>query len=123
MREIPNMEVRPSGVSLESALESVGPGWSALIKELYLEMMNYPGVHLTQVKEKFGMLRIYWDNPGVSEDDKNVEGKSLIPFQAFIAATENKSGKMCELCGKEGKVINENRWLKARCPEHAGHEI
>src|ERR1035437_618186 len=117
MREIPNMEVRPSGVSLESALESVGPGWSALIKELYLEMMNYPGVHLTQVKEKFGMLRIYWE--GALEKNE-VEVESVKRFNEFIRLTENKSGKMCELCGKDGKVINENRWLSARCPEHAG---
>lgn len=107
------------GVLLEDAIECVGPGWTPLIKEVYIEMLNYPGVQLVQVKEKFGRLRIYWDSPEATRD----VGPSLIPFENFIRMTETKSGKMCELCGKEGKVMDEHGWLQARCREHRGHAI
>ena len=32
----------------------------------------------------------------------------------MIAMAESMSGKICELCGNKGKIINDG-WLKTRC--------
>jgi hypothetical protein len=107
-------QMKEQGVTLEQALRSVGRGWEPLIKEVYLEMATCPGFYLTQVKEKFGMLRIYW---GGDYEQQDIPDYS-IKFNNFIVITENKSGQMCETCGNDGEVIDDNGWLRACCPEH-----
>jgi hypothetical protein len=70
--------------------------------------LNLPQPVVVQVKEKFGTLRFYADN--VDE-----ETSGMIRFAEFL------SGRICEECGKEGKVLNDNGWYVCRCPEHAAY--
>lgn len=58
---------------------------------------------LSQLKEKFGILRVY---TSFHEDDA----------QDVITAAENESAKTCEVCGKPGRIVGKG-WWSARCTE------
>lgn len=60
---------------------------------------------LDQVKEKFGLLRVYY-----SGGDDYCRG--------VVAMAECMSGETCEECGRAG-TITEDGWVKVRCLEHA----
>ena len=59
----------------------------------------------TQIKEKFGTLRFYYDG-----------GDDYIHGLDSMAAS--MTSRICEECGKPGK-IREGGWLKTLCDEHA----
>ncbi|WP_342623672.1 antitoxin Xre/MbcA/ParS toxin-binding domain-containing protein [Pseudomonas alkylphenolica] len=66
-------------------------------------------VKITQVKEKFGLLRIYQSGGG-----ENV--------CQILDICELTSGCLCELCGKAGKLIMLDGWMLTRCERHGdGH--
>jgi len=58
-------------------------------------------VRVAQVKEKFGCLRYYVDNP-------NPE------VSAAIFMAERLSSRTCETCGSPGKLMN-GRWVRTLC--------
>lgn len=55
----------------------------------------------SQVKEKYGTLRLY------------LTGYPL-GFDAIECEAEEKSKRVCELCGRSGKLVGTN-WLYTRC--------
>jgi hypothetical protein len=57
-----------------------------------------------QVKEKFGSLRFYL---------------ACAPEEAYkiVEEAERKSAKICEVCGKPGKLL-EGGWLYTACKKH-----
>lgn len=63
---------------------------------------------LSQVKEKYGTLRMYWSSypPGLDKIE---------------AEAETKSETTCETCGKEGKVRGHG-WLYTACWKHTKEE-
>ena len=65
-------------------------------------------VHMVQIKEKFGCLRIYAEilNEFLYDD-----------IYLLIADAERKSSTTCECCGNIGKLcrIRNGRWLKTLC--------
>lgn len=81
----------------------VGSGWHPLIYEVYGRLPT--GTVVTQVKEKFGQLRIYVDSAPVE-------------FLEFLDDIENRSGKVCENCGAPGKA-RTGSWIKTLCDQHA----
>ena len=92
-------------VSREEAKGHVGPGWHLLIDILYAALP--PGVRVVQVKEKFGLLRVYADGPEWEEAHK------------VINALETLAGHLCEWCGKRG-TQNESGtgWILTLCEDH-----
>jgi hypothetical protein len=89
-------------------------GWYVLLYSLCYKIQNYidydyngsiEQVKFTQVKEKFGDLRIYYVG-----GDRFVEG--------LVSMTEAISHKTCEKCGVPGKLRTERYWLKVLCDEH-----
>ena len=103
--------------TLEDVQSMVGPGWSELLKDLTdkLFALGWDG-GLSQVKEKFGTLRFYWNN--------NIEGIFGEIAEDVVSEAEAQSGQVCETCGKYGKVRG-NGWLSCRCDEcweREGHE-
>lgn len=62
-------------------------------------------VVVTQVKEKFGSLRFYYNG-----------GDSYIDGAVMLA--ESMSTKICEVCGAPGIINDDSGWLRARCEEH-----
>ena len=59
-------------------------------------------IQVTEVKEKFGGLRIYLD--GYTDE-----------IDSFVQAAEKQSFKICEICGEPGKLREINGWLMTRC--------
>ena len=60
----------------------------------------------TQVKQKFGELRFYFDG-----GDDEIHG--------MIAMATYMSVRTCEDCGKPGKIVNTGGYVHAACPKHA----
>lgn len=88
-------------------------GWDELvwnmcreIDDAYYDKGCEVDIEVLQVKEKFGMLRIYYGytdytNPDIVSD--------------IIAKYERLSTSTCEFCGDSGEIINEKGWLKCVC--------
>ena len=94
---------------------SVGDGWYDLIDTLCENIQSYidnnssetrviPQIVADQVKEKFGTLRFY-----TSGGDRLIDG--------MIWFAESMSSRICESCGKPGKLRNSG-WLVTLCDEH-----
>lgn len=87
--------------------------------------LKRPTVSFTQVKEKFGMMRIYWSGNGVEnweeicakvhqDDRERTVNKYYDEVQNAIDYVEFLSSKVCESCGQPGKLSNKG-WMKVRC--------
>lgn len=63
----------------------------------------------TQIKEKFGTLRFYWDGTLSPEAADQVE--------EAIDLAEARSASTCEICGEPGRLYGG--WLTTRCAAHA----
>lgn len=85
-----------------------GQGWNNLtyvtLKRLNLikENNNLPDLEVTQIKEKFGGLRIYFHGAG---DDA---------MQVTLFA-EELSYITCEHCGNKGFLLNHHNWYITLC--------
>jgi len=72
-------------------------------------LVDYPVFNVTQVKEKFGTLRFYYDiRSDISEIDNEIS--------EAIKEAELKSSITCEVCGKPGTQTN-NGWIKILCKD------
>lgn len=87
--------------------------------------LKRPTISFTQVKEKFGMMRIYWSGNGVEnweeicakvhqDDRERAVNKYYDEVQNAIDYVEFLSSKVCESCGQPGKLSNKG-WMKVRC--------
>ncbi len=90
-------------------------GWETLFDELCKELTEYVTrknliFQITQVKEKFGTLRVYFQLEG--NDTEYIE------VQKIVDKYEKKSSYICEVCGVEGKIRNNNGWVKVLCESH-----
>ena len=90
-------------ISRRDAKQMVGKGWSKILDRLYdLKPRN---VYVTQVKEKFGGLRVYCG----SADEE---------FYTAIDAAEKESYQTCEICGEIGKLRKDLGWMLTLCDKH-----
>jgi hypothetical protein len=91
----------------------VKDGWFNLIDELCADIQNtidmekkknpeYEQVRVVQVKEKIGGLRFYTDG----SDEKTSD---------MIHKAERESYRICEFCGKKGKLTTLYHWYKTLC--------
>ena len=100
-------------------------GWYGLLDEMctkiqavYDENGSEPDIIIDQIKEKYGTLRFYYhfgdDNPGIHAIDfiggqsvrfRPGKGDKLHKRIAEIVSWgEERSGEICEECGKPGKI-------------------
>jgi hypothetical protein len=91
------------GYTLQEGLDSVGPGWAELVREVFAALPA--GVVIVQVKEKFGQLRIYHE-------------PYQLDFAAVIDAAEARSAIICEECGAPGTFDQSFHWIRVLCPTH-----
>jgi hypothetical protein len=63
----------------------------------------------SQIKEKYGSARLYWD--GTLSPD------AYALVEEAIALAEARSSVTCEVCGEEGRLYGG--WLTTRCAAHA----
>ncbi len=101
------------GVPLEH-----GRGWCNLVEHILNEMVragfDQSRDRITQIKEKFGSLRVYVDFDYSHEDDPARADRVL---NAMLNADESAS--TCEQCGKPGQLLVNGGWWLTRCAQHA----
>lgn len=96
-----------NGYTREQALLSVQKGWYGLVNKIFdrLQLEKDKHIVVDQVKEKWGVLRVY-TSPMDEEIDK------------FIISVESESYKICEQCGNSGHLSVKNGLYKVVCEEH-----
>lgn len=102
-------------LTLDNALNSVGPGWADLVRQAWTITQRHGGV-LEQAKEKFGTLRWYADWPTDEAYDA---------AQPLISEIEVLSESLCEQCGAPGRMRNRadypqqplSVWLLTLCDQ------
>lgn len=93
----------------------VGEGWWPILESLCANIQNHidwknknsvevSQVTVSQIKEKFGGLRFYYDG-----GDDRVYG--------MVRMAESWAAKTCETCGAPGKS-REGGWIKTLCDHH-----
>ena len=73
--------------------------YTSLLEEAKLNLPKF-----TQIKEKFGTLRMYYDG-----------GDAVT--RAVTTFAEIMSSRTCEVCGNKGETITTG-WHRTLCPEH-----
>ena len=87
-----------------------GDGWLPLLEGLFAQIdkiVREEGLEdfaITQVKEKYGSLRVYTNY-------------STNAIDTAIDAAEDESERTCEVCGQPGKLYTDG-WMMTRCPLH-----
>lgn len=113
-----NEELRGSWPCLKGVLIEHGRGWYNLLDQMLKEMVKSgfdpARDRITQIKEKFGSLRVYVDFDYSHEDDPARADRVL---NAMLNADESAS--TCEKCGKPGQLLVSGGWWLARCALHA----
>ena len=111
VKEFPDLFPQNFGIECES-------GWCELVRlvckyfQMHLEAhQEIESIKFSQIKEKFGFLRIYFD---LSFHDKgNKDNEEFNRIHDFIYTIENVSGLVCEDCGK---IKNKNFNVETRVP-------
>ena len=93
----------------------VGNGWYDLLykmAECIEKLQPNSDFKFVQIKEKFGLLRSYFDN-GAEE------------IALIVDNTESESATTCEDCGSAGRLVRKtDYWVKTLCPAcHSGPEV
>lgn len=83
-------------------------GWLPVLEEFFqcCEDNNYP-IQVSQIKEKFGDLRVYYRAERPDTDMFNKLDDII-----------NKTCTMCDICGAPGKKGGKG-WIATRCESHA----
>ena len=107
--------ITTQGFEGQTSIDNVGVGWHPLVERAF-DLLDANGLVWTvsQIKEKFGKLRIYIeivDEHLTSEDEKWIA-------RVIIDATESESGNTCEECGKRGRCEPVYGWYKTLCDGH-----
>jgi len=105
------------GYDVKMAKASIGPGWQHLVQALFDHVEHdkkwnpksgFAHLVVTQVKEKFGDLRIYFHTKGAGQGGYDrVEG--------FVDALCAISRRTCEACGARGRTRNDRGWILTLC--------
>jgi hypothetical protein len=110
------MRLIPSPSSVLALYFSYPPGWHQLIWDLCVALEGMasqqvaegrPPMRVRQAKEKYGSLRFYL--AGGTMTDEAFE---------LTEAAEERSGTICETCGKPGETGLVGDWLLTYCPKH-----
>ncbi len=91
-------------------------GWYYLIHNMLTELseLNNSSIKVSQIKNKFGALRVYVDPLDNSNFDYFIDDE----VYSIISKFENDSRHTCELCGLIGNIKNCNGWLRCTCDNH-----
>lgn len=89
----------------EYAKMCVGAGWHSLVDEAF-DLCEKYGVEVTQVKEKFGQIRIY---TGCMPKEVSDE------IDPKIWHIEGRSSLICESCGQPAGQRTKGGWVKTIC--------
>ena len=101
------------GYTKEEAMASIGDGWRELAAAGW-DAATAAGSQIVQVKEKFAHLVIYVEHPGYQ--DPTVAQR----LRTQLAAIEHTSARVCEACGRPGRVWGETDEERARISNATG---
>jgi hypothetical protein len=91
-----------------------GPGWHDLLNRLCVRIRKATRANgdfrFSQIKEKYGTLRVYWDG--------RLSPEATVQVEEAIALAEARSATSCEVCVKPGR-LHGGAWLTTRCAAHA----
>jgi hypothetical protein len=92
-----------------------GEGWHDLLGRMCVRIraaVQADGgpFKFSQIKEKYGTLRVYWDGKVSPATDAQIE--------EAIALAEARAAVTCEICGEAGQLY-DGAWLTTRCAAHA----
>lgn len=105
----PSLFSSPPDTPLGERGIEVGDGWFELLAKSFgdieraAQSSGVDAAHLVQVKEKFGLLRIY------------VQGPSHDAIDDVLQRAEQASTVICEACGRNGNLVSDIGWLRVRC--------
>ena len=117
-----------------------GDGWfeplKKFVEKIALINLNAKKYNIkfvcNQLKEKFGYLRVYYTNKLIDSTkitNENIPAINILVslFEDALDACVNECSSVCEICGREGGVDNENLiqtsgWIKIICKECAFKE-
>jgi hypothetical protein len=112
---------RPPAGALEGAEGSpdCGQGWRDLLERACVRIRaavqaDGGSFKATQIKEKFGSLRFYWDGA--------LSPEAVALVEEAVDLAEARSACTCEICGAEGRLHYRGGWLATACAEHARGE-
>lgn len=95
-----------------------GDGWYQLLYDMcreiteVLETAGKP-LHIVvdQIKEKYGILRFYYHFEDAEPGWDDVHQKIALIVEKY----EDKSESVCEICGREGTLRTDLRWIQTLC--------
>ena len=97
--------------TIDDLVECAGPGWRKHVEQMVadLEALGWSG-KVTQVKEKFGGMRFYYEYEGIPDNLQRVA-------MAVEIFHEGQSTMTCQLCGKHGTTRRKENsgWLATLC--------
>ena len=111
----------PDNPGVAQASPECGAGWQDLLERACTRIRaavqaDSGTFKFTQIKEKYGTARLYWEGALSPEADARVE--------EIIDLAEARSACTCEVCGAEGHLHRAGSWLMTRCAAHArGHPV
>jgi len=92
---------------LSEKIENILNKYYSINKQALDLLVDYSIFNVTQVKEKFGTLRFYYNiRSDISEIDNEI--------MKVINEAEIKSSITCEICSQPG-TQTKNRWVKTLC--------
>jgi hypothetical protein len=95
---------------------AVGDGWFAIISKLSAKLSADPNLVVSQIKEKFGLLRVYFEMSPLPPSE--IEEATDIALAEAVA----ESRITCEWCGKPGKNERREDYWSAKCDGCAAEE-
>jgi hypothetical protein len=106
----------PDNSEVAQASPECGEGWRNLLERACARIRaaaqaDGGSFKATQIKEKYGTLRFYWEGALSPEADAEVE--------EIIDLAEARSACTCEVCGEEGRLYQSGCWMMTRCALHA----
>jgi len=96
-------------------------GWFPIFTGLCVEIDRILGeykscFHWVQIKEKFGVLRLYFDLEDASEPLRNT-------VRELVLQAQRESAKCCMVCGEPASLSRKSAWLVTVCPLHEPDEV
>jgi uncharacterized protein with HEPN domain/predicted RNase H-like HicB family nuclease len=88
----------------------IGDGWHGIVDRLSAKLSADPNLHVWQIKEKFGSLRVYFCDRDTPSDPRLGEVKD-----AALDKATRESMRTCEICGKPGTLTRRRNWVSVRC--------
>ncbi|MET1047116.1 MAG: hypothetical protein ABWX70_10525 [Hyphomicrobium sp.] len=92
-----------------------GAGWQDLLERAMSRIERALGegdeLHIHQVKEKLGGLRIYWRG--------HLSADASAKIEEAVDLAEARAECTCETCGREGRLHVADHWFNTACPDHA----